>query len=79
VEFWDVENFPGERGMVTYAAEVLPIAAQAAGARHDQVYPIDLVLAFQKLEEIKPHIAVWTTSGAASTENGLPYRYPCAS
>lgn len=62
-EFWDVENFPGERAVVSIAAEVLPFAVQAAGVPRDEVYPIDLDLAFEKLEEIKPHVAVWTSSG----------------
>jgi spermidine/putrescine-binding protein len=62
-EFWDVKNFPGPRAIVGVAAEVLPFAVQAGGVPHDKVYPIDLDLAFRKLEEIKPNVTVWPTSG----------------
>lgn len=62
-EFWDVKAFPGRRSVVAVAAEILPIAVQAAGVPRDKVYPIDIDLAFKKLEEIKPHVTVWPTSG----------------
>lgn len=62
-EFWDVKGFPGRRAIVAIAAEVLPFAVQAAGVPRDKVYPIDIDLAFKKLEEIKPHVTAWVASG----------------
>ena len=40
----------------------------AAGVAPDKLYPLDVDRAFKKLEEIKPHITVWWTSGAQSAQ-----------
>jgi putative spermidine/putrescine transport system substrate-binding protein len=40
----------------------------ADGVPPDQVYPIDADRAFATLDRIKPHIDVWWTSGAQSTQ-----------
>ena len=41
-----------------------PIALLADGVPADKLYPIDMDRAFHKLDEIKPHITVWWTTGA---------------
>ena len=35
----------------------------ADGVAPDKLYPLDVDRAFKKLEEIKPNITVWWTSG----------------
>lgn len=67
-DFWDVEKFPGTRCLQRYAARVLPLALLADGVPMDKLYPLDIDRAFAKLDEIKPHIAVWWTAGAQSTQ-----------
>lgn len=67
-DFWDVERFPGPRSLQRYAARVLPIALLADGVPMDQLYPLDIDRAFAALDRIKPHITVWWTAGAQSTQ-----------
>jgi putative spermidine/putrescine transport system substrate-binding protein len=62
-EFWDTASFPGRRAMMDNPFQTLATAAVAAGVATDQVFPIDLDRAFGALEQIKPAIDVWTTSG----------------
>ncbi|TXH33398.1 MAG: ABC transporter substrate-binding protein [Rhodospirillaceae bacterium] len=62
-DFWDVTKFPGARTLGNYATESLTLAAMADGTPPDKVYPIDLDKAFKKLEEIKPHVTSWWSSG----------------
>jgi len=67
-DFWDVENFPGARSLRNNPAGMLELALLADGVPRDQLYPLDLDRAFAKMEEIKPHIDVWWTSGAQSAQ-----------
>ncbi|UCG12466.1 MAG: ABC transporter substrate-binding protein [Deltaproteobacteria bacterium] len=67
-EFWDVENFPGPRSLQEGPHEAMIWALQADGVPRDEIYPIDIDRAFAKLEEIKPHIRVWWTSGDQSQQ-----------
>src|SRR5215207_122138 len=48
-----------------YTAEA---ALMADGVAPDKLYPLDVDRAFKKLEEIKPNITVWWTSGAQSAQ-----------
>jgi putative spermidine/putrescine transport system substrate-binding protein len=68
-EFWDTEQFPGPRVLSSFnIIETLTLALLAAGVPEDDLFPMDLDLAFSKLEEIKPHVAVWYTSGDQSEQ-----------
>lgn len=67
-DFWDVEKFPGTRAMRNNPAQNLEAALIADGVPLDKLYPLDVDRAFKKLEEIKPHISVWWTSGAQSAQ-----------
>ena len=67
-DFWDVENFPGARSLRNNPVGTLEIALMADGVPIDEVYPLDLDRAFAKMEEIRPHIDVWWTSGAQSAQ-----------
>jgi putative spermidine/putrescine transport system substrate-binding protein len=65
-EFFDVEAFPGDRMFGGIGAMMSVAAAQsAAGVPGDQITsePPDLDQAFAKLEEVKPAIRVFWTSG----------------
>ena len=67
-DFWDVEKFPGSRSLYNSPGSMLEIALIADGVPTEELYPIDVDRAFAKLEEIKPHIDVWWTSGAQSAQ-----------
>ncbi|MDQ2651757.1 MAG: extracellular solute-binding protein [Chloroflexota bacterium] len=76
-DFWDVEKFPGGRAMP--AAAQLPFmeaAVMAAGVPKEEVYPVDLDLAFASFDKIKPHVVKWWEAGAQPpqmlTDNEVP-------
>ena len=65
-DFWDVENFPGPRGLPDTGDRDwwLPtIALLADGVKKEDLFPLDLDRAYRKLDEIRPHIAVWWKTG----------------
>lgn len=67
-DFWDVKKFPGRRAMHKHPIDTLEEALMADGVPKDKLYPIDMDRAFKKLDEIKPHVAVWWTGGAQTTQ-----------
>lgn len=67
-DFWDVKKFPGTRALRNHPLATLEAALLADGVAPEKIYPLDVDRAFRKLEEIKPHIAVWWTSGAQSAQ-----------
>ncbi|GKX35386.1 MAG: ABC transporter substrate-binding protein [Rhizobiaceae bacterium MnEN-MB40S] len=67
-DFWNVDKFPGPRSLQRYPARVLPIALLADGVKIEDLYPLDIDRAFASLDKIKPHIRVWWTAGAQSTQ-----------
>jgi putative spermidine/putrescine transport system substrate-binding protein len=68
-EFWDVENFPGRRTMYGDGwSDALIYALLADGVANEDLYPLDVDRAFAKLDEIKPHINVWWTTGDQSQQ-----------
>lgn len=66
-DFWDVEKFPGRRGMYQSPFDTLEEALLAAGVPPEELYPLDLDRAFAKLDEIKSDV-IWFTSGAQATQ-----------
>ena len=63
-DFWDVEKFPGKRGLRKGARYNLEFALMADGVSVDDVYdvlatPEGIDRAFKKLDELKPHIQWW--------------------
>ncbi|MCC7271931.1 MAG: ABC transporter substrate-binding protein [Alphaproteobacteria bacterium] len=62
-DFWDVKGFPGPRSMRNRAIDNLEFALIADGVPVDKLYPLDVDRAFKKLDEIKPHVAVWWSTG----------------
>jgi putative spermidine/putrescine transport system substrate-binding protein len=67
-DFWDVKKFPGRRALRNHPIATLEAALMADGVAPDKLYPLDVDRAFRKLEEIKPDITVWWTSGAQSAQ-----------
>jgi putative spermidine/putrescine transport system substrate-binding protein len=67
-DFWDVKKFPGRRSLRNHPLATLEAALMADGVPADKLYPLDVDRAFRKLEEIKPYITVWWTSGAQSAQ-----------
>lgn len=67
-DFWDVKTFPGRRAMRNFPRPTLEIALLADGVPADKLYPLDVDRAFRKLEEIKPFVTTWWTSGGQSAQ-----------
>ncbi len=68
-DFWDVKKFPGKRSYRKGVAGALEPALMADGVPPDKVYevlsqPGGIERAIKKIKELKPHIAVWWSSGA---------------
>lgn len=65
-DFWDVENFPGPRGLPDTGDRdwwVPAVALLADGVAREDLFPMDIDRAYRKLDEIRPHIAVWWKTG----------------
>ena len=67
-DFWDVENFPGRRGIRPRPQETLEKALMADGVAPNDLYPLDVDRAFNSMDRIKDHIAIWVPSAAKSVE-----------
>ena len=68
-DFWDVEKFPGKRAYRGKVAGALEPALMADGVPPEKVYEVlateeGMERALNKIRELKPHIAVWWSSGA---------------
>jgi spermidine/putrescine-binding protein len=69
VEFWNVRDFPGRRALYSNGwLENLMYALQADGVPADKLFPLDLDRAFRKLDELKPHVHVWWSTGDQSQQ-----------
>ncbi|MFN3985604.1 MAG: ABC transporter substrate-binding protein [Rhodocyclaceae bacterium] len=67
-DFWNVEKFPGKRGLRKGAKYTLEFALLADGVTPDKIYEVleteeGIARAFAKLDEIKEHI-LWWEAGA---------------
>lgn len=67
-DFWDVKKFPGSRSMIGFGYGPMEYALLADGVPMDKLYPLDVNRALKKLDEIRPNIAVWTSSSAQQTQ-----------
>jgi putative spermidine/putrescine transport system substrate-binding protein len=68
-DFWDVKKFPGKRSYRKSVAGALEPALMADGVPPNKVYevlssPGGIDRAIKKIKELKPHVAVWWSSGA---------------
>jgi len=71
-DFWDVERWPGKRGLWYGPQETLEVALLADGVAPDEVMkalaaPDGVERAFRKLDQLKPHIH-WWKSGSESLQ-----------
>ena len=65
-DFWDVETFHGPRGLPDTGDRDwwVPVAALLAdGVPAAALFPLDLDRAYKKLDQIRPHVAVWWKTG----------------
>lgn len=67
-DFWNVEEFPGRRALRRSPIDTLEIALLADGVAPDELYPLDIERALNKLSEIRPSIDVWWTGGAQTSQ-----------
>ncbi len=67
-DFWDVDKFPGSRGVFKTGMDLMEPAVLSAGVSPGSLYPIDVELAFAQLDKLKPHVRTWFDSLAASTQ-----------
>jgi len=78
-DFWDVQRFPGRRGLRTRISETLEMALVADGVAPDKLYPLDIERGFKALDRIKPSVKKWieTTPETITliTSNELDYTY----
>ena len=67
-DFFDLQKFPGKRGMYDYSAGgIFEVALMADGVAPKDLYPLDLDRAIRKLDTIKDQIVFWP-GGAKSQE-----------
>ncbi len=66
-DFWNVKHFPGKRTLRNNIEGVLEAALLADGVPADQIYPIDVDRALEKIKEIKADTIFWAT-GAESQQ-----------
>ena len=72
-EFWDTGKFPGKRALRSNAQDLIEIALLSKGVKPEDVYkelsaPGGLEAAIARIQELKPAISVWWTSGAQSAQ-----------
>lgn len=68
VDFFDLERFPGRRGLLRgFSLSALEAALVADGVPHAQVYPIDFDRAFAKLDTIRDQV-VFSANFAAGQQ-----------
>jgi putative spermidine/putrescine transport system substrate-binding protein len=67
-DLWNVVQFPGSRCLRKYPVDSFEIALLADGVPGDQLYPLDMERALNKLDGIKKDVAVWWTGGAQASQ-----------
>lgn len=67
-DFWDVERFPGRRALRRSPIDTLEIALLADGVAPEDLYPLDIDRALDKLSQIREHIDIWWTGGAQTSQ-----------
>lgn len=60
MDFWNIDGFPGQRGMYNGAVYSLEFALIADGVPKDKLYPLDLDRAFKSLNKIKSRVIWWS-------------------
>lgn len=68
-DFWDVAALPGLRALDGRSpVGNLEFALLADGVRLSELYPLDVGRAFESLDRIRPHVAIWYQDGKQPAE-----------
>jgi putative spermidine/putrescine transport system substrate-binding protein len=67
VEFFDTRSVPGKRALFNWPYGTIEIALIADGVAYDDLYPLDLDRAFNKIDSIRDDLVFWNT-GAESQQ-----------
>ncbi|MFD1707172.1 ABC transporter substrate-binding protein [Siminovitchia sediminis] len=68
-DFWDVDKYPGARGLWKMPYEAMEVALLADGVKPEELYPLDIDRAFKSLEKLKEKTEiVWWDAGAQPVE-----------
>jgi len=67
-DFWDVERFPGTRGLHRDPQGTLEFALIADGVALEDLYPLDVDRAFASLDKLRESILLWWEQGAQPTQ-----------
>jgi putative spermidine/putrescine transport system substrate-binding protein len=67
-DFWNVADFPGRRALRRHPIDTLEQALLADGVGPHALYPLDVDRAFASLDRIRPHVDVWWTEAAESSQ-----------
>ena len=67
-DFWDLSTFPGLRGFQETPVGTLEFALLSRGIDPEDLYPLDVDLAFRQLDAIFDQIALWWRQGAQPTQ-----------
>lgn len=63
-DFWDIDTYPGTRGLHRDPQTTLEFALLADGVAPDALYPLDIPRAFASLDRIQPALTLWWEQGA---------------
>ncbi len=61
-DLWDVNRFPGRRGLRKLPFDTIEEALMADGVPTSSIYPCNLEQAFCSLDKIRPHVPIWWTN-----------------
>lgn len=64
IDFWDLERYPGTRGLHRQAQTTLEFALLADGVAVADLYPLDVGRALASLERIRDAVTLWWEQGA---------------
>lgn len=67
-DFWNLDKFPGRRGLSRDAIGVFEHALVADGVAPKDLYPIDVDRALASLDKIKKSVAIWWGNGAQNSQ-----------
>jgi len=67
VEFFDTKGIPGKRSLFNWPYGTVEVALLADGVTYEELYPLDLDRAFDKIDSIRDDLVFWN-SGAESQQ-----------
>ena len=67
-DFFDVKKFPGKRSMYKWGAAMWEAALMADGVKPEELYPLDLKRAHDKIAAFKENVVSYWGGGAASQQ-----------